>query len=177
MGPGPVAQVSNGDELEVAARNMLVVVTKLLTYTAEKEPERCSRRGFLEMTTAAMDLEEALEEELSDPAVDAEGMIGSGHPGTSKDAAVDVMPRTGTQRMAVLDSIGHSDNGLTDEEAMDELGLHPSSVRPRRKELVDGGWVKDSGRTRPTSTGNDAIVWVLTPKALDAMSDSAPLAR
>jgi hypothetical protein len=49
--------------------------------------------------------------------------------------------------------------GSTDEEGMEALGMHPSTYRPRRVELMEQGWVRDSGRRRATRSGRMAIVW------------------
>ena len=79
---------------------------------------------------------------------------------TSKAAALSVAPRTGTQRRRVLDAIAAS-GGLTDEEIQARLAMNPSTQRPRRVELVEGGWIKDSGARRPSSSGRESIVWEL----------------
>ncbi|QKK09295.1 MAG: hypothetical protein HND58_14770 [Planctomycetota bacterium] len=50
-----------------------------------------------------------------------------------------------------------------------------SSVTARCRGLVLDGLVRDSGRTRPTPSGCDAIVWVLTDAgAAVMMSTRAP---
>lgn len=51
-------------------------------------------------------------------------------------------------------------NGATDEEIAKATELNPSTVRPRRKELLDEGWVIDMGKTRKTDGGKGATVWV-----------------
>lgn len=89
---------------------------------------------------------------------------------TSRQAAVKVFPRTGTQRRRILNYLeagwdGATTTGATDEELQRALRMSGNSVRPRRGELVAGGWVKDSGRTRATEAGDDAIVWVVTDAA------------
>jgi hypothetical protein len=83
-------------------------------------------------------------------------------PDTSKRAALEVAPRTGTQRRRVLDAIASaSSGGLTDEQLQTRLGMSGDSERPRRVELVEGGWIKDSGLRRPSGSGQDSIVWEL----------------
>jgi hypothetical protein len=42
------------------------------------------------------------------------------------------------------------------------LPMNPNTQRPRRVELVQGLWVVDSGRTRKTMGGDEAVVWVAT---------------
>jgi len=46
----------------------------------------------------------------------------------------------------------------TDEEIANELGMNPSTVRPRRVELVRRGLVVQDG-TRRTTSGRMATVW------------------
>lgn len=80
---------------------------------------------------------------------------------TQRLAAIQAMPRTGTARRRVLDFIRVAgDAGATDEEIQQGLGMNPSTQRPRRVELVEGHWIKDSGRTRRTDSGMAAVVWV-----------------
>jgi hypothetical protein len=84
-------------------------------------------------------------------------------PETERKAAIAVYPRTGTARRRVLDHIAAAgEHGSTDEEASLALQMRLYTAAPRRKELVDDGWVEDSGKRRPTATGTDAAVWVLT---------------
>jgi hypothetical protein len=83
------------------------------------------------------------------------GIVGAGHPDTSRAAARGVTPRTGTQRRRVLDYIsGRGDEGATDAELQDALHLNGNSERPRRIELVEAGLIVDSGRRR-----HGHIVW------------------
>lgn len=87
-------------------------------------------------------------------------LTGRDHPTTSRLAALHALPRTGTQRARVLSLLRNVKSGLTDEQMQAALALSPNSQRPRRVELVSGGWVKDSGLRRPTAMGCDSIVWV-----------------
>jgi hypothetical protein len=85
------------------------------------------------------------------------------HSPTSEEAAERHEPRARTERARVLDAIRKSvEDGLTDEECQDALLMNPSTQRPRRVELVKGGFVVDSGRTRPTHAGYPAAVWIAT---------------
>lgn len=85
---------------------------------------------------------------------------------TERAAAFAVMPRTGTQRMKVLRAVLNSPDGLTDQEISERLQMRTQSETPRRYELMWGGWVRDSGRTRATGNGGEGIVWVPTDKAI-----------
>ena len=54
--------------------------------------------------------------------------------------------------------------GLTDEQCQRQLSMPANTQRARRVELTDAGYVKDSGRRRPTESGRKAIVWTSTRK-------------
>lgn len=82
------------------------------------------------------------------------------HPDTAHEAAEKITGVSGRQRRLVFDLIAASEIGMTDEEMQDASGLSPSSQRPRRVELVDGGHIEDSGLRRKTKSGREAIVWV-----------------
>lgn len=83
---------------------------------------------------------------------------------TQREAAILAYPASGTQRYRVLQTVIASDNGLTDEEMQFALGMNPSTQRPRRVELVDGGFIIDSHQRRKTRSGRTAIVWIAKPK-------------
>lgn len=61
-------------------------------------------------------------------------------------------PKAGTHRYKVWTRL--KKKASTDEELMEFLNLPIDSVRPRRNELVKGGFVRDSGKRRGKS-----IVW------------------
>jgi len=83
---------------------------------------------------------------------------------TEVAAAIDALPRSGTQRGRLLAHIRAC--GIpcaTNEEIQDALGMNPSSERPRRVELLDKydpPLIKDSRRRRPGRSGSKAVVWV-----------------
>lgn len=86
------------------------------------------------------------------------------HSTTSADAADLARAGAATQRDRVLAAIRAAGSaGLTDEQIADRLELNPSTGRPRRIELVERGQVRDSGRTRATRSGRQAVVWTATP--------------
>jgi hypothetical protein len=103
---------------------------------------------------------------LSDPDEQTIGKFhgpAAGAPETERLSALGQWPKTGTDRRRVLDFIGgRGDHGSTDEEASIEIPMRLYTAAPRRNELVNGGWVEDSGRRRNTTTGTSATVWVLT---------------
>jgi hypothetical protein len=113
-------------------------------------------------------LDDVRAEPLPDPDRDTEGIAHrDAHP-TERRAAQMVTPRTGSQRRLVLDAIGFSTDGLTDEEVAMFPGVADTAHRTRRNELVRDGWVQDSGRVRATQSGSPSIVWELTPRGRDA---------
>jgi len=82
---------------------------------------------------------------------------------TSRAAATKVAPGSGTQRGRVLRCVVDAGaEGVTDDQVRDRLGMELNTVRPRRLELVEQGYVIDSGDTRMTSSGNPAVVWLAT---------------
>lgn len=81
------------------------------------------------------------------------------HP-TSQRAAIKAFPRSGTKRQKIYNAIKLF-GGLTDEEIERTLDMSGNTVRPSRVSLVRDGLVMDSGQTRSTVSGNDAIVWVV----------------
>lgn len=82
---------------------------------------------------------------------------------TEREAARFVFPRSGSWRYRVLVEIARAgDAGLTDWEVHKRLGGNLYTTAPRRKELLDMGWIGDSGKRRATNNRTSAIVWVLT---------------
>lgn len=80
---------------------------------------------------------------------------------TQRRAAARAAVRSGTKRATVLALLGAGN--FTDEEIVERLNWNPSTVRPRRLELVQMGLVIDSGARRPTiASGELAIVWTIT---------------
>ena len=68
-------------------------------------------------------------------------------------------PRSGSKRQKIYNAIKLF-GGMTDEEIERTLEMSGNTVRPSRVSLVRDALVMDSGRTRKTISGNDAIVWV-----------------
>jgi hypothetical protein len=83
------------------------------------------------------------------------------HSETSFNAATEITGKIPTLRHQVLSYIctRHS-FGATDEEIQIALNMNPSTQRPRRIELVNMNMVRDSGLTRKTTSGRNAVVWV-----------------
>lgn len=89
----------------------------------------------------------------------------SSDPSTSKDAAVDVFPRSGSQRRRIFEAIAAAGaDGLTSEEVSEITGIpFARSSGPRISELKRGGWIETHG-TREGSMGAEQEVLVLTAK-------------
>jgi len=92
-----------------------------------------------------------------------------GHPpfvkgsATSKEAAESVETTADSMRNKVLLYIkGVGFHGATDDEIEVALKLGLNTIRPRRRELVLQGKVRDSGKRRPTRSGRAATIWELT---------------
>lgn len=82
-------------------------------------------------------------------------------PVTSHRAAESIAPRVSALQKIVLEEIRRAGpNGLTDEELTERVGLHGSTARTRRSELVDAGKVVDGKRKRPLASGRLGVVWV-----------------
>lgn len=110
---------------------------------------------------------------LADPAANSLGRLHKAPTDTELGAAVMSFPRTGSQRLKVLEAIAASPAGMLDEEIATVPGIADTAHRTRRSELVQGGWVEDSGRTRRTASGADSIVWVLTEQGRQKWSTAA----
>ena len=106
-----------------------------------------------------------------DPTVDTYGKWGKNSPDTSRAAAFRPELKSGTQRSKVLACLktrwleGH--DGLIDDELQEQLNMLARSENPRRGELVEMGYVKDSRARRKTVTGCEAIVWEYVPTSLE----------
>lgn len=116
---------------------------------------------------------EALVEDLSERVQTLEGRrlrqnrVGPHVPGsgTSKAAAISNYPRSGSQRALVLEYLqAQGPHGATRQEIAIATGLSDDSVRPRVVELIDGGWVLATERTRTTPMGEQAEVLIASAR-------------
>ena len=83
------------------------------------------------------------------------------HSQTSREAADAIVPQSATLRRAVLEFLrSRGFDGATDEQMQDGIPMPASTQRPRRVELVEANLVRDSGTTRKTKSGRNAVVWV-----------------
>jgi hypothetical protein len=84
---------------------------------------------------------------------------------TSKEAArlVDADSHEARVYRHILRSGSH---GVTDDEIEQALEMRHQTASARRRGLVMKLLVVDSGQRRPTSSGRDAIVWVIAKRDL-----------
>lgn len=88
------------------------------------------------------------------------------HSRTSREAALAIKDEVNDLQYRVyLVLVDAGKRGLIDEELIEHFSRHggqeeANKIRPRRIELRDLGFVKDSGRERKTSKNRPATVWV-----------------
>jgi len=83
------------------------------------------------------------------------------HSKTSRAAAIAAEPTAGTKRAMLLAFLrGRAEQGATDEEMQLEVPMAANTQRPRRVELIEGRHITNSGRTRKTIGGQEAVVWI-----------------
>jgi hypothetical protein len=78
---------------------------------------------------------------------------------TSRSAAKNMLPHTGTMRRRIYDYIVAT-GGATDFQLEDYLKGSHQTVSAGRRSLVVDGYLIDSGKTIKNRIGNDCIVWV-----------------
>jgi hypothetical protein len=121
------------------------------------------------------------------PSANGAGRSRRGARETSTDAALLALPASGRNRRRVLDAVAAVARdprlvGLTDLQIAQATGLRDNSVRPRRVELVDGGWLQAATTSEGHTVtrehyGREHTVWVLTQRAAGDPELLAQLAR
>jgi hypothetical protein len=97
------------------------------------------------------------------------------HSETSRAAAESVNPGLGDRQLAVLRYFADHPEGLSDEALIDHfraIGWSDNGIRPRRVELVERGFVADSGRKLVGSSGRLACVWAITGAGLARLREA-----
>lgn len=85
---------------------------------------------------------------------------------TSIIAAKMALPKIKGHKKIVLDAfIERGNYGYTHEELGEHVPIRADTARKRTKDLVDAGFIEDSGNKRKVSSGNMSIVWRATGKA------------
>lgn len=134
---------------------------------------RCNMRLKVTLTFSPMEVEE-----LSDPDAKSLGAFARDSE-TSRQAALAVYPRQGTDRWKILYLLDLASKsgmpGHTRDEIARHVGLPGNTVRPRVRELMDGGWVEqardEDGKLirRLSDAGHPADVLRLTALAREAI--------
>lgn len=86
-------------------------------------------------------------------------------PVTSHAAARFVASEAPSLQARIIQDLWNSayrNTGLTVAELEYRLGRKHETVSARVNELANAGWIRDSGHTRKTDTGRQAVVWMLT---------------
>ena len=84
---------------------------------------------------------------------------------TSLAAAKSIASRTAQDEQRLLVALKRCGTvGMTDDEIREHFGWTGDYERPRRWSLVKQGLAIDSGFTRPTKSGREAVVWTLARK-------------
>lgn len=81
------------------------------------------------------------------------------HSATSKAAAEQIKKAIGPLHKVILEHLKNCPEGATDEEMQFNLRMPANTQRPRRRELQLAELIEDSGTTRPTRSGREAVVW------------------
>lgn len=105
---------------------------------------------------------EAMNLDLFRQAIDAP--VPAPHNGTptSVAAAISIEPISGTQRRAIHEWLCGRPDGATRQEIEQGTGVDGSAVRPRVLELIGMGLVRETARTRATTSGRMAVVLEVT---------------
>jgi hypothetical protein len=146
--PEPVGSLSRVAHFaEEARQGRLAALVALAMAEAEVE-------AFLEQQRRTAAAHDAVVRESR------EGRVVANPRSTSAKAARDIAPKVGSQRARILAAVVEH-GGLTDHELSERLELLDNSVRPRRSELIEGGYLQDSGRVRQ-HRGSQWSIWEAT---------------
>lgn len=140
-------------------REKLLRDLRILLYDELDEREIDYKSILIDFTTENHDAFS----KLDDPSENRLGPFASDSD-TSRKAALANFPRSGSQRNRILRAVEESRNGMTRPEIAEDLGISENSVRPRVKELIEGGWLEDTDDTRLTDSGQEASVLFATDK-------------
>lgn len=162
-------RVSESDNVE-----RLVKASEALYEWAEKKmPDRLDKAGWVELREALDAIIDEGMANLSDPLEPQTQTRVDARP-SARAAARAALPTSGSQRRRVLDLL--MAQPATDEDIAKALDMNPSSVRPRRGELVEGGWIHESSLQATTDAGLAAIVWEPTVAGRRAWQENRSLA-
>lgn len=101
-----------------------------------------------------------------------------GNPDTSREAAEEVTPRIRELQADVLRfAAERGSRGFTDPQMNDHFGVHSSTYRTRRSELVALGYIEDSGIRVGEGKGRRHAVWRITNDGHSRIADITGLSR
>lgn len=101
-------------------------------------------------------------------------------PDTSHEAARSLSPRLRQLQALVLDFAADQPDGFTDIDLNQHFDTHSSTYRTRRSELVEQGYIRDSGERRAygaNGTGRRHVIWVVTIEGLKAFEKTVDATR
>ncbi len=154
--------VASQAELNEAVRQWVWAFHSSVRYPGELEKKlEAVERAYDNLETLQLNLDAA-----TAPAVARD---------TSIRAALTDMPRKGSLRRDVIQTLVayHSqfDAGMTCDDLERRLRKSHQSMSPRVHELEKGGWIRDSKERKNTRSGQKAIVWRPTDKAIERMRE------
>lgn len=107
---------------------------------------------------------------------------GAGHSLTAQQAGEAALYRSGTLRREMYEALSARGlQGFTDDELEQHFQKSHQTISSARNTLSSDGHIVDGGERRPTRTGNEATVWVLTklvspapeePEVADVVQDA-----
>lgn len=109
---------------------------------------------------------------LADP---GRARANKGAPVTAQQAAIWMNSGIARSVCSRIIRLLNRQDGLTAEEIMGILGGKHQTTSARVSELRDSGWIVDSGIRRMTTSGRDAVVWVLSRAARAAIAGQGTL--
>jgi len=92
-------------------------------------------------------------------------------PETSHEAAEAISPRLRELQRLVLDFAASAPDGFTDVVLNRHFDTHGSTYRTRRSELVEQGYIRDSGERHTygeNGKGRRHVIWQITVEGLKA---------
>lgn len=158
--------MSHFDEALRCAERALALVADLTQVRNPADLRQVAAGSQRELECVIREISDGLDEQRRDATANREGKVRDDALSTSKATARGITVKSGSQRALVLLALYHRGD-LTDFELQEILGLSPSSERPRRGELVDGGFVRPvlngegMGITK-RHNGSDWQLWQLT---------------
>lgn len=94
------------------------------------------------------------------------------HSATSRESAAAAAPKFSERMVSLLGMIAmRKDYGVTDEEGQATMSVDGNSYRPMRVTLYKHGYIEDSGMTRKTKAGRNAVAWRVTEAGINKLQE------